>query len=113
MRSQNKQYNVRSFTDFLVLVCFAKNVKRVFGVYYENSYYGQLSCRARIKRIDSINAAASKTRLVHNMQGVCSREYMRNYSQYDVHTFVLTCSASVQFKHRRAHVPETYGILGL
>ena len=70
----------------LVLVCYAKRkCERV---------------AQGIQRTNSINAAASKTRLVHNVQSVCSREYMRNYLQYNarnVCSIRLVCVVRLQF----------------
>ena len=51
----------------------------------KNSYYGQLNCRASNSGFDQrCSFYRASALLLHNMQSVCSREYMRNSLQYNL-----------------------------
>ena len=67
----------------------------------KNSYYGQLNCRASNSGFDQrCSFYRASALLVHNLQSVCSREYMRNSLQYNLRNVCsirLVCVVRLQF----------------
>ena len=74
--------NIRSFTDFPVLVCCAKNETYVRSLLWKTRTMD--SWAVVLATADLINAAASTALPFHDVQSVCSRECMRNSLQYNL-----------------------------